>query len=338
MKNLAKQTIRYTFRTLLSTFRRNGFGKAVFDEEMLEILSNDQRYSNKQWQVTDKIFSICRRNLVNNEFWIPGVVRTVNVARKYFSYLSAHDYSKELPFLDLGCGVFNPFGVSSVFYLNGQKECWGLDQSGYDQNRAAEAILDLIMHAAIQPQDIQFSKIQDSQNIISRVEDFPIEAVRMGRFSKALMKMGLRNDVCDIREFNKKHPDILFGVVCSHTVLEHFLDTQECMRALKNLSAPEAIHYHYIDFVDHRGYTQPNKYDWWSFLEVDRAEQDTLCNKLRCSEFRNCLENAGFEIIKWEPETTELPAGLRRRLHSSWKDTSDEDLKTLRVSCVLRPR
>ncbi len=335
MSSKLKQFIVTLIVSALRRFTATRLGKAIFDAEMVRLLETSPKYQQKGWQAADMIYSACRRNLIRNPYWIPGPVRTLDVATKYLDYLKRHDFSTKFPFLDLGCGRFNPLGVSAIFYLNGWDECWALDIAPCDEKRAAEALADLLKEAILNPG--RFAIVTDEESVSQRARRFNLTALENGDIRAGLGDISIQYVVSDITAFSKKDGGPKFGTVCSHTVVEHFMQLPEVLKALKELSVPECVQYHYIDFVDHRAYTEPDRYDFWSFLEIARSAHDPLCNKVRCSEMLGEIKTAGFNVLAWDPEEVDLPDGFRNRLHKDWIETSDHDLRTIMVSCVMTP-
>jgi SAM-dependent methyltransferase len=334
MKSAIKTFLAKQLKTFLRLFTSTRLGKIYFDHEVVRLLENSPKYRDKNWQITDMIYSASRRNLIGNPFWIPGSVRTTDVVSKYFSYLKKHEVRTDLPFLDLGCGAIHPYGVSTLFYLNGWDQCWALDISPCNTKRATEALADLVKDVLLRPEDFAF--VTDANTILERARKFDLRALDRGDIKAGLADVSINYLVSDIAELPKLLGNLRFGTICSHTVWEHFLQFDGALKTIREICAPGGVHYHYIDFVDHRAYTEPEKYDFWSFLTSARAAFDPLCNKIRCSEMLENIKGVGFEVLEWEPEEMDYPRNLREQLHDDWKYLTEDDLKAIRVSCVLR--
>ncbi len=328
-----KQVLSIILRRIIAFLAEFRYTKVSFENEIVRLLEQSPAYKSKNWQTTDRIYSACRRNLLRNPYWILGATRTLDVATKYFDHLKKHRTLTHLPFLDLGCGSINPFGVSTIFYLNGWNECWALDINPCNLKRATEALVDLLKQAILRPE--QFAFLVDKETIRQRALGFNLLALEDGDLKNGLEGKHINYVLSDIGSFVEKLDTTRFGTICSNTVLEHFMQASDAFATLNTITANGGIHYHYIDFVDHRAYSNPEKYDWWSFLEQPRSEVDILCNKIRCSEMLGHIKKAGFNVLDWEHEEIDYPANLRRRLHDNWRDLSDKDLRTLRVSCML---
>lgn len=334
MKSLIKSFLGKQLQRSLQLFTSTRLGRIYFEQEVMNLVENSPKYRGKNWQVTDRIYSACRRNLFGNPYWIPGSLRTSDVATKYLTFLKKYEIRTDLPFLDLGCGAINPYGVSTLFYLNGWNQCWALDISPCNETRATEALADLIKDALVRPE--KFAILVDPETIVSRARQFDLDALEKGDIRTGLGAVSINYLISDIAAFPKLLGGLRFGTICSHTVWEHFLQFDIALSTIKEICAPGGIHYHYIDFVDHKSYTNPERYDFWSFLTAPKNEHDPLCNKIRCSEMRELIENSGFGIAEWQPEEADYPAGLREQLHDDWKHLSDADLRTIRVSCVIK--
>lgn len=334
MKKTLQNICNAIFRTGFKATTRSRFGKAVVDGCIIDLLTTDPRYQNKGWQIADQIFSITRRNLINNEFWIPGVKRTASVARKYYSFIKDFASISGAHILDLGCGVLNPYGIATIYTLNGAGHVTCLDIAGYDKQRISEATHDLLIHAKLFPDEVALDA--STLNLVaSNTKDINYMALRLGDLS-VIDQLGINHIVSDIRHVDTLTKPQLYNVIFSHTVLEHFFHTEECIKSLAHLSAPNAIHYHYIDFCDHRAYTRPDKFHNWSYLMEPKHVLDPLINKLRPSEYRKLLERCGLEILVWDLEFDAMPNHILDNVHADWRSLDSNDIRATRVNCVCK--
>jgi SAM-dependent methyltransferase len=332
MKLKIQHALRALFRTFLAAVRRSRFGTAEFDDAVISIFTNDPRYQNKGWQTTDQLFSVTRRHLINNHNWIPGVKRTCDVAHKYYSSIKDFACLDNANILDLGCGVVNPYGVASIFSLNGANSVTCLDIADFDTIRVGEATFDLFSHAKLFPDEIAFETAK-IDGVSSKLHNIDFRQLRAGALD-CLRYLNIDHFVTDIRQaYNVLHKR-QYSLIFSHTVLEHFHNTKQCIQSLAALSAPHAIHYHYIDFCDHRAYTRPDKFHYWSYLSESKNVVDPLINKIRPSQYRSLLEQCGFKILRWDLEFDTMPSRIVDHIHPDWQHLSEDDIAATCVNCV----
>lgn len=335
MKRSLQNILETAFRSFLKFVRSFRFGKALFDKAISDALRTDLRYHGKNWQTTDELYALTKRQLVNNEYWIPGVLRTFAVANKYYSYVADKVRLDDATVLDLGCGVFNPFGVASIFALNGAHKVTCLDVSGFDITRVSEVTFEMLSHAKLFPEDIAFDP-STVRIVSSKLSAVDFRKLKMGDLA-CLSPLNINHVVADISNLTPDITGSQYNVIFSHTVLEHFLNPEQCIRSLAALSSPSAVHYHYIDFCDHRAYTHPDKFHYWSYLMEPKHVKDTLINKLRPSQYRRLLEQCGFEILLWDLEFEPTPAHVLANIHNDWRLHSIDDLRATRVNCICKP-
>jgi hypothetical protein len=118
----------------------------------------------------------------------------------------------------------------------------------------------------------------------------------------------------------------------SRAVLEHCLDFEAAARCLFALMRKGGVAYHVIDLVDHPAYEDAG-YHWWSFLAEDESWSDGLVNRLRSCEIRPYLENAGFEVLRYETQMGKMPGGFRQHLKGA-SEISQKRSSTRQVSSV----
>src|SRR5690606_6450098 len=138
----------------------------------------------------------------------------------------------------------------------------------------------------------------------------------------------------------------------SRAVLEHFLDLPEACRVLHRMCGPAAVGVHHIDMRDHRAYSSPGRFHYWSFLTrhgtrptadgtrsetYPRTDED-LTNRLRWHEVRNIFEEAGFEFLEVDLRKETLPEGLREQLVAPYDELTDDDLSVTGATFVVRHR
>ena len=134
-------------------------------------------------------------------------------------------------------------------------------------------------------------------------------------------------------------PDGSFDIVVSIAVLEHIANLDAAAREPRRVSKPGAIHYHQVDFRDHRNFDRPLEHLLMlrrEFQEEARAANFEFGCQWRASEVIAVFKAAGFQVVDTEISDTVDPAyfadfrrRLRWRFFSPYKWWRTEDLRIL---------
>jgi SAM-dependent methyltransferase len=284
------------------------------------------------WTKVDRQYTALRREVRSRKDWRHGPNRVHEVAKEGFDAVKAHAPFVGQRFCDLGCGVFHPFGISTVMYLNGAATTIGLDLHHSDPRRAAEALADLLMECLAFPERWHWSEVSRNE-FIDRIRQFNLAALMEGDLRQGVGTLPLRHCVTDIHS-----PALAEGsidIMTSRAVLEHFLDFGRAVERFYALLSPGGIASHVIDLVDHRAYEGPGHH-YWSFLAEGDEWSDGLVNRLRSCEIRPHFERVGFEVLHYENVCGTMPAGFLRQVKGRFAAMSAEELSVTGVRCVLR--
>jgi hypothetical protein len=254
------------------------------------------------------------------------------VAREGFDGVSPYISLLDKVYCDLGCGVYHPYGICTIMYLNGARSTIALDLDGCDKERAAEALSDLLLDCLAAPDRWHWSEI-DRESFLRRAHQFGLKALGEGKLEEGLACLPLEHIVTDIH--NPLLQEDSIDVMASRAVLEHFLDFGVAVERMYALMRRGGVAYHHIDLVDHRAYTIPG-YHWWSFLAEGEGWSDGLVNRLRSCEIRPHFERVGFEVLRYENRVARMPAGFMDRVAGRFRGMSEEELSATGVFCVLR--
>jgi hypothetical protein len=220
-------------------------------------------------------------------------------------------------------------------FLNGARATIALDSYDAPKERAAEALADLLCHCLAQPEQWHWSAIAP-EDFYRAIRRFDLEALQKGRLADGIASVPLKHVVSDIHNVTLEALEVdSIDVMSSRAVLEHFLDFEAAASRLFALMRKGGVAYHVIDLVDHRAY-EDARYHWWSFLAEDESWSDGLVNRLRSCEIRPYLENAGFEVLRYENQMGKMPVGFRQHLKGRFRNMSEEELNATGVFCVLR--
>jgi SAM-dependent methyltransferase len=236
--------------------------------------------------------------------------------------------------LDLGCGTHDPLGVAAYFYLNGFEPAYCCDLSPpRNPYFSALSMYDIMANVRAFPLRYRFRSAKISE-ILQRWKAFDIETFEKGDFAAGVSSAGsnLQYHVGDIREFPIA-PESL-SLVASSAVFEHVDDVDGVLAWLFERTAPGGVHYHFIDLVDHRSYEAHSHYNVFSMLTEPTAPPGV--NRLRASQHLEAFAKAGFEVLRVMRETAAVPPDIRARLQPPWRDLAEEDIKTMKLTLVLR--
>jgi SAM-dependent methyltransferase len=236
--------------------------------------------------------------------------------------------------LDLGCGTHDPLGLATYFYLNGYGPAYCCDLSApRNAYYSALSMYEIMANIRAFPERYRFREATVDA-ILERWRHFDVEQFELGRLTSGVSAKQPAfsyhiGDVCDLA----MAPDTL-GLVVSFAVLEHVQDIDAVLAWLHARTRPGGVHYHFIDMADHRSYEVASKTHPLAFLTERDAPPGM--NRLRASEHLAAFERAGFQVLKANRKKAPLDEGFVSRLLPPWRDMSEEDLTTLKLTVVLR--
>jgi hypothetical protein len=329
-----KQILKGGIRRAIQAATKVDVLRNLLDEDARRRLRPDPEiYSHLPWQELDSVYTICRRHLqADATGWRHGPARVMQVAKEGFEAISRFTEIHGKTYCDLGCGTYHPYGVSAVMYLNGAASTIALDLHDADQQRAAEALADLLCDFICSPERWNWSGISTSE-WVDRARQFDLGALRAGQLREGTRGLPLTHVVTDIHDPVLQENSI--DIMSSRAVLEHFLDFGVAVDRLFSLMRSGGVAYHHIDLVDHRAYGNP-EFHYWSFLAEGEDWSDGLVNRLRSCEIRPFFEKAGFQILSYENRIGKMPEGFKDRVVGRFRGMPEEELSVTGVLCVLR--
>jgi hypothetical protein len=296
--------------------------------------SVNSQFVDYSWKVAEPMFSATRRLLNNSRKWRYGFLFVKDNARPVFQQFSSSGYTIiDKRYCDLGCGSQHPFGTVTIMFLNGASSALAVDVLPIENpTRSAEALYDLLVQCLAHPEDWHWSELSRG-NFLDRIRMFNLAALRDGNLASGLAAVPIKHVVTSIYD-----PEIEFNsidIMSSRAVLEHFLNFDIACSSLYNLMALNGVAYHHIDLVDHRAYSQSD-INWWTFLTEEEDWSDQNTNRLRCSEIKSCLENAGFTIIQLTHESDmTLPEAIIENLKGRFKSMTREEISKIRANFLI---
>jgi hypothetical protein len=321
-------------RSLLLAARSSRI-RDILDNQTLDRLAlNPGRLAGRSWDLLDAVYSQSRRELDCSEGWRFGPKRIHEVTWEGYEALGKYGSIVGKVYCDLGCGVSHPYGISTALFLNGAEKTIAVDRGNCkDQQRAAEALADLLYECVVHPENWHWSEITRAE-FLKRIAEYDLKALRKGDLQTGLRHVPSSHHVMDICE--PFLPETSVDLLTSRAVLEHFLNFELAMSKLFQLMGPGGMAYHHIDLADHRIYLEPGKYHSLSFLAEDDDWSDGLVNRLRSCELKTIFENTGFDILQWNVIRAEMPAGFSSQIKGRFRAMPVDELNIKTVCCVLR--
>ncbi len=225
-----------------------------------------------------------------------------------------------LHFMELGCG----WNTAMAVYL------FAAGAAGY----VGMEVQDVHLEGAVYRNAFELARIMDDQ-AAGRLSSLSVGADKRA-LDRARARFVPASAVWPIKDGSV---DVSFSVA----VFEHVRDMNQIAAELFRTMRPGGIGIHQVDFRDHRNFESP-----LDFLEFPREQWESMTtdadytNRLRSSETRAILEEAGFEILAAESNSPTPPPpiddALRGRLHPDFRDMPAEILQELSVQYVIRRR
>lgn len=328
-------TARLITEKALNLLAANPRLRDILDNQSISRITKDQgRLAGRPWDEVDLLFTQCRRQLKSSPDWRYGTPRVHEVAWEAYEGLSARTDIINKKYCELGCGVMHPFGVATIFFLNGASSVTAMDHAPCrSSTRAAEALADLLDDCRAHPEDWHWSQISRAE-FEARIKLFDRKNLRDGNLQNGTLNVPIVHVIADIHS-----PVVAFGeidLISSRAVLEHFLDFKTAMKQLFKLMHPGGIGYHQIDLADHRIYSAPHLYHAWSFLgEVD-SWSDGLVNRLRPMEMKEIIKTTGFNILDWQIREGKIPSDFLPSITDRFLGMPMSELRATGVAAVIQ--
>ena len=329
IKSMVKSHIKFAVKYTISLFLKFPNEKI---SKLVNISLDEGLLSKLQLESLEKIYTHSKRILFDTPKWRYGPKRTEKVINSIFQELSPYTTLQGKAYLDLGCGVTNPYGLSTIMYLNGAASTIALDIIDTDKIRAAEALYDLLTDCML---DAKKYCINCTVAFKERIKNFYLKALREGNLNQGIRNTPLQHVITDIN--SPGIPSDSIDIITSRAVLEHFLNFPLATQKLYEIMAPNGIAFHHIDLVDHRSYSKPERYHYWSFLAEGAKYKDRSVNMLRYSEIKKHIKEAGFEILKFHGRKEyKMPPGFSQHIKGRFAQMSEDELNITGIDCVLK--
>lgn len=237
-------------------------------------------------------------------------------------------------FLDFGCGRHDPLALAAAAYANGFERGVACDLQPVEVPAfSALSMYDILLEFTRFPSRFLLPG-GDEKDFQRRVKPFAPRIFAKRDFEGGIERLAGKVDyrIAELTSLDIEDGELGFAV--SIATLEHVEDPAAIYGWLFRKARPGSGQFHYIDLSDHRAYVATSGHDPWSFLTTETGPQNV--NRLRASEHRELVRQAGFEIVGEEAVRQEMPRETRARLIAPWRDLSIEELETIGLRLLLR--
>lgn len=258
--------------------------------------------------------------------------RPLELAREYAENLEPEIKLTGKRFLDFGCGESNPLGTAAVLYINGIGEIVSTDVKRIDDEYIAFSLFELLIEVYLNPEKY-FLGLVDEKIFKERLGGFQMKQLRDGDLSTGLgtakISFGKINPGSELPGGKK------FDIIASVSVLEHVHGLGEYLNWFGKILNEGGVMYHHIDLVDHRAYTNPGKYNYWTFLTKERYE-DKVSNMLRREEIMKMFNESGFEKVKEYKMVNDVPENVYNSLSLRFRKFSKEEISITGLKIIVK--
>lgn len=246
--------------------------------------------------------------------------------------------------LEMGAGSFQPLAHGLVLYLNGVDTALAIDVPAQIHNpeQAAQACFELILHAIAFPERYSLPGTL-AETIRQRAYELPLDALQNGDWNALLSSQSGRFAYADLNSARSLLPCNQIDFMFSNAVLEHIHEPKDALAWHYDLLKPGGIVQHLIGLDDHRHYEKPGQFTAWTFMEdgqygpASTVRPDLWINGLRASQWRTLFEEAGYQILRWQPAPHfPTPLDIRQHVREEFRDLPEEDLRTFILTAILR--
>lgn len=277
------------------------------------------------WRELDVLFTFCRRKLFENPKYRYGPLRVWEVVNQVYNHVKKYTNINGANYCEVGCGIYHPFGVATIMYLNGAHSITVVDKNNSDLRRSAEALYDLLVDCSNFSERWFWSEITYDE-YHQRLNDFNLGALQSGNLFEGLKNINNQYIVKDILNVERLENEI--DILSSRATLEHFEFFEQGISALYKFMSKNGVAFHLIDLRDHRAYYSKD-YNFRSFLTQDGSFADFNCNRLRASEILSVFERTGYKILDTDLRKEHIPEAVMSLLLPKYKKMSLDDLETV---------
>ncbi|MFK7741473.1 MAG: methyltransferase domain-containing protein [Planctomycetota bacterium] len=271
-----------------------------------------------------------------------------NLLDSYYTSLPIKPCLRNSTVVEVGCGVTNPWGLSTLFLALGAKKCHAFDLFPVeDAPRAACAIAELIRHLLSDPAQVLGSSAWAPWDLAKNLSGFDVAKLNRGDPSGVDRKR-LRYAVAPGKSLPLK--DGKADVVVSTAVLEHVEDVEEVVAELARVTRSGGFNVHGIDATDHRRY-HDKTIDQLDYLTIvtdephffvglpNQPSVGAWMNRKRPAEYRAILAKHGFDILDVQVwSRANVTRERRAQFVEPYRSMAIEELEVTGARVLLRKR
>lgn len=265
-----------------------------------------------------------------------------------YPYLArlAEPFPERPTVVDIGCGSWNPRGISFLYLLLGAERAYALDLDAVENApKAVRALAELAAIMILDPSSIVGEHQIEREEILRNLAGFDLAKLYGGD------EAGIDKDRLVYALSPAEDMPIATGVldlVMSNAFLEHVQNLGDVLAEFARVTRPGGVGVHVVDATDHRRYYDPTVHPLDYLKEEMSDDACTLSapggvtvpmNRRRPSELKALFQGAGFEVVGYEPfTTTEVNEELRSCFVEPYRSMALEDLRVLMARIVVRRR
>jgi len=299
------------------------------------------------WLASDRLMSTLRDKLECTAEWRYGPQRQVHEFLQMRKAIDPFMHLAGRTVLNAGCGRYHPIGQSLLATIAGAECAVAIDiEPPLDLARSARAAADLIAHVLINPQPLGVTRAAALNAIDQHIDPAALErgelraALRTASSSRLDLRIGSITDSDFLASLRRGRSSAGFDLIVSRDVFEHILDVPAALASLGSALKPDGLLVLWIDFSDHRRYTNPGRFEHWAHMAESapgELKQRSDTNGLRFPHYRALFTEAGLHTLRYEPiETRPIPAHVRADLAPMYRELADADLAVCRAIAVLQ--
>ncbi len=248
--------------------------------------------------------------------------------------------------LDLGCGSWNPGGLSMLHIMLGATRAYAVDTSRPEHEpRAARALADLIAAMLLHPTSVVGGYAISRLEVLQNLRSFGVARLAQGDVA-GIDGEKLCWRCADAADLPIRDGEVDLAV--SHAFLEHVLEPDSVVGELSRVTSAGGFGVHLVDATDHRRYQDKDVHplDYLSHEASNAAGDVTdlpgkLCrvrqNRVRPREWIAKFESGGFTVIKYEPkEVINIDDQFRKKFVSPYRNMSSSNLGEIIARITVR--
>lgn len=263
-----------------------------------------------------------------SDYWPSGLSKGRNQVAALFSLFGPHADLRGKTFMELGCGLRQPFTTAAAMLANGAGRVISFDINDIVRPHAAITLYETICDLTLNPGFWLHSGVSEAE-FLERLRVFDTEALRKGDLEGGLADAPITFVVGDISEFSDLAGSV--DIMTSWMVLEHVMVFAPAAANIFNLMKPGGVSCHSFDLGDHR-----KRRGLHPFAFLAEEGYDGMENRLRAVEIRRFFEDVGFAVLDYAETREDMPDGFIDKILPRFRGMTQAELEVTKVKCVLQ--